>query len=230
LVSRDQPAHFTFAGESRHAWLRQCFPRGVIVAQRIGQQGNLRLVGNGGVARQAGQRELGFRRRQFLIRHRHLQKLGFIRHADRRQRTTRTLRRMIQRRRDRAGGTGAGGGDAAPDPILAVRIEDETHALASLAIEHHAFVARVTVFPQQQDLQTELHAIGVPEFAAGVAFAGRAGFVFDRTHRAGGRDGCAGERFLQRDLDQVELGDDAKQLRSQHDGAGVDDFVIFNFR
>ncbi len=211
-VGRHESAHLAGTGGARQAGLGQARPGGVFDGQLGGEGGGI-----GGRARlrdEAFQVELREEaRRRLRLGKGALEELGLVRHADGRERAARALGRMIERRRYGTFGAGAGGGDAPEYPVIVGGGGDEAHALAGLPVKNHAFGAGVSVFAKQQDLQAELHAVGVPEGASVFAFAGRAGFVFDRTDRAGEAGGVAEikvERRREGDLDEVEFGHHAE--------------------
>ena len=134
--------------------------------------------------------------------------MDLVRQADLDQRAARTLRTVLERRRD-----DALGGDAAQPLHRLPRSGDELvvecypDPLAAADEVEHALVARVAVLPQQEPLHAELHPLGVVRPALDVRAL--AALVVDRRHLGAIR------------LDQIHARNQAQALRGQGDRARV---------
>ena len=84
-------------------------------------------------------------------------------------------------------------------------------------------LATVAVFAQNQDLQAQLHPVGIPELHPVLSLARRPRLVIHRADLAGGKK--VRRPFVRRrgqNLDEVQLGDHPEALRAEGDRARVD--------
>ena len=88
------------------------------------------------------------------------------------------------------------------------------------AVINDAGITGVTVVPEDQALESQLDAVGVPEFDAVGASARGADFIVNGTDR---RDRAI---VGQGGLDEIHFSDHPEAGGAEGDGAGVDDFQI----
>lgn len=183
-IGGDQPAYLALDGRAGQAWLGELLPDRVVGAEGIGELRNSGVVERESAVAQTRKRKLQLRGRQFVVRRHLMQEVRFVRHADGRERASRAFGGMVEGGRNRTARADPRGNDGAADPVLVVGSQFKSNPLPGLSIVYDTLAARVAVFAQQQDLESELHAIGVPQRVAGFALARRAGFVFDGADRA----------------------------------------------